>query len=250
MAHNKTSPFARVSDGYDPNEVAAFAAEALTWKRDLAKANKEVARYSALIGEIDEIEREAAALIDDATQQATKTIEDAHLQAAIIIENAEAEAARTVADAQTETPVLTVEPSIDFTPIVPVEESLENESPAFAPVETQQSDAAPVVDTPDSDLPTASDPNASWWDTDANNNDDADVSETPDNTWTGWDNPVEPDTSEDAVSVFAENDPIEAIFQAVDEDDSIVDQETLREQKIAQAAANLWKRRGTLTPQD
>ena len=101
MAHNKTSPFARVSDGYDPNEVAAFAAEALTWKRDLAKANKEVARYSALIGEIDEIEREAAALIDDATQQATKTIEDAHLQAAIIIENAEAEAARTVADAQT-----------------------------------------------------------------------------------------------------------------------------------------------------
>ena len=69
--------------------------------------------------------------------------------------------------------------------------------------------------------------------------------------WTGWDNPVEPEAaSEDAVSVFAENDPIEAIFQAVDEDDSIVDQETLREQKIAQAAANLWKRRGTLTPQD
>ena len=45
-------------------------------------------------------------------------------------------------------------------------------------------------------------------------------------------------------------DPIDAIFEVTEEDEAIVDPETLREQKIAAAAANLWKRRGTLTPQE
>ena len=36
VTDTRRAPFDRVENGYDPHQVAAFAAEALTWKRDLA----------------------------------------------------------------------------------------------------------------------------------------------------------------------------------------------------------------------
>ena len=115
MAQRTKAPFDRVPDGYDPNQVASFASEALTWKRDLAKAKSELSRFEALIGEIDTVEREAAEVVDNANREATEIVAAAHTQASEIIEKAESEGARLVAEAQTVafTPVATPEPTDD-----------------------------------------------------------------------------------------------------------------------------------------
>lgn len=77
------APFDRVENGYDPRQVAAFAAEALEWKRELADARAALARYAKIIGEIDDVEREAAQIIDGARLEADKIIERAHERVAI-----------------------------------------------------------------------------------------------------------------------------------------------------------------------
>lgn len=77
------APFDRVENGYDPRQVAAFAAEALGWKRELGEARAELARYSKIIGEIDDVEREAAQILDHARIEAEKIIERAHERVAI-----------------------------------------------------------------------------------------------------------------------------------------------------------------------
>ena len=71
------APFDRVDNGYDPNQVAAFAAQALSWKRELAETRSALARYERIIGEIDEVEREAARIVDEARVEAEKIIEHA-----------------------------------------------------------------------------------------------------------------------------------------------------------------------------
>lgn len=43
----RRTPFDRVENGYDPHQVAAFAAEALTWKRDLAATRTALAETLA-----------------------------------------------------------------------------------------------------------------------------------------------------------------------------------------------------------
>ncbi len=49
VAEQQKSPFARVSNGYDPKQVAAFAAEALNWKKELAALRSEVAAAAKLV---------------------------------------------------------------------------------------------------------------------------------------------------------------------------------------------------------
>ena len=101
VAEQQKSPFARVSNGYDPKQVAAFAAEALNWKKELAALRSEVAaaaklveRYESVIGSIEEVEREAAEIIEDAERRAAALIEDAGVRSSKLIEEAEDEAAR------------------------------------------------------------------------------------------------------------------------------------------------------------
>ena len=77
------APFDRVDNGYDPKQVAAFAAQALSWKRELAETRSALARYERIIGEIDEIEREAAGIVDEARVEADKIIEEARSRAAL-----------------------------------------------------------------------------------------------------------------------------------------------------------------------
>ena len=169
MAEQQKSPFVRVSNGYDPKQVAAFAAEALGWKREnttlrteLASAIELIERYESVIGSIESVEREAA-----------ETIEAAQRKAAELVENAENEAAQ----------------------ILEMAENMVGESSSPADPPQQGVD---LWLTPDTDHP-----------------------ETPD--------------------------PVEEIFDPVEEVESI-DPEADREQRVAAAAANLWKRRGVLAP--
>lgn len=101
MVEQKTSPFARVENGYDPKQVAAFAAEALNWKKEIAALRSEVSaaaklveRYESVIGSIEDVEREAARIVDDAERRAAGLIEDAEVRASKIVAEAEDEAAR------------------------------------------------------------------------------------------------------------------------------------------------------------
>lgn len=101
MAEQRNSPFARVANGYDPNQVAAFAAQALNWKKELATLRSEIAaavklieRYESVIGGIEEVEREAAQMIEGARQEAESLISDAEARSSKIIEEAENEATR------------------------------------------------------------------------------------------------------------------------------------------------------------
>jgi hypothetical protein len=154
VAEQQKSPFARVQNGYDPRQVAAFAAEALSWKRELVSLRSEVSaaaklveRYESVIGSIEDVEREAAEIVDDAERRAAGLIENAEERASKIVEEAEDEAARILEMAENQiraTPVtdpvepqppngdgwLTPEPSRDETPD-PVEQ-------IFEPVETPE----------------------------------------------------------------------------------------------------------------
>jgi cell division septum initiation protein DivIVA len=95
VAEQQKSPFERVSNGYDPRQVAAFAAEALAWKRELSQtrsaldsAREKLDRYESVIGSVETVEREAAELIEDAERRAAEIIEQAEDQAAEILEMA------------------------------------------------------------------------------------------------------------------------------------------------------------------
>ena len=101
MAEQQKSPFARVANGYDPKQVAAFAAEALSWKKELAALRSEVVaaaklveRYESVIGSIEDVEREAAELVEDAERRAAALIEEAEVRSSKLVEEAEDEAAR------------------------------------------------------------------------------------------------------------------------------------------------------------
>lgn len=101
MAEQQKSPFARVANGYDPKQVAAFAAEALTWKKELTALRSEVAaaaklveRYESVIGSIEDVEREAAEIVEDAERRAAALIEDAEVRSSKLVEEAEDEAAK------------------------------------------------------------------------------------------------------------------------------------------------------------
>lgn len=101
MAEQQNSPFARVANGYDPKQVAAFAAEALSWKKELASlrtevtaAGKLVERYESVIGSIEEVEREAAQILENARHQAEALLADAEARSSKLVEEAEDEAAR------------------------------------------------------------------------------------------------------------------------------------------------------------
>ncbi len=107
MAEQQNSPFARVANGYDPKQVAAFAAEALSWKKELVALRSEVAaaaklvdRYESVIGSVEEVEREAAEIVEDAERRAEALIADAEARASKIVEEAENEAARILAMAE------------------------------------------------------------------------------------------------------------------------------------------------------
>ena len=77
------APFDRVENGYDPSQVAQFAAQALAWKRELREARTTLARYERIIGEIDAIEREAAGIVDRARAEANRIVAEAHARAGI-----------------------------------------------------------------------------------------------------------------------------------------------------------------------
>ncbi len=101
MAEQQHSPFARVPNGYDPKQVAAFAAEALSWKKELTALRSEVAaaaklveRYESMVGSVEEVEREATEIVEDAERRAAGLIADAEERASRIVEEAENEAAR------------------------------------------------------------------------------------------------------------------------------------------------------------
>ena len=182
MAEQPKSPFARVQNGYDPKQVAAFAAEALSWKRELAALRSEVAaaaklveRYESVMGSIDEVEREAAEIVEQAEHRSAGLIEEAEKRAAEIVEEAEDQAAKILEMARDQ---------IAGTPLPEPEERR----------------------PPEGD---------------------------------GWLNP-EPTPQEMP-------DPVEQIFDPV-EDDEPIDPEDERERRVAAAAANLWKRRGVLAP--
>jgi chromosome segregation ATPase len=90
------SPFDRVDNGYDPQQVAAFAGEALSWKRQLAATRSELEaakealeRYESVIGAIEDVEREAAEITDEAQRRAAEIIEQAEDEAARILEMAQ-----------------------------------------------------------------------------------------------------------------------------------------------------------------
>jgi cell division septum initiation protein DivIVA len=107
VADQQNSPFARVSNGYDPKQVAAFAAEALSWKKELVALRSEVSaaaklveRYESVIGSIEEVEREAEQMVAEAERRAAGLVEDAEVRAAKIVEEAEHEAARILEMAQ------------------------------------------------------------------------------------------------------------------------------------------------------
>ena len=137
MADQQKSPFARVQNGYDPKQVAAFAAEALNWKRELVALRSEVSaaaklveRYESVIGSIEDVEREAAEIVDDAERRAAGLIEDAEVRASKIVEEAEDEAAKILEMAENQ---------ISSTPVTePVEGEPE-------PGETEHNDAQPEV---------------------------------------------------------------------------------------------------------
>lgn len=180
MTQQQGSPFARVSNGYDPQQVAAFAAEALSWKKELnalrseiAAAGELVARYESAVGSIEEVERETVEVVGDAERCAAEIIEAARQSALDILESAKREASAIRESAHSRTP--------EFTP-----------DPATT---TQTTDTGP----------------------------------------------------DDAAAWLATPDPVESIFEPIDEE-QLVDAETDRERRIAAATANLWKRRGVLAP--
>lgn len=167
-----------MAEGYDPQQVAAFAAEALGWKRDLATCRRQLQtamfaldRYESVIGSIEEVEREAASLTEDAERRSAE-----------IVRRAEDEAARILEAAQANTDA--AQANTDDWPAP----NVELEATATASTE--------VWLTPS-------------------------VEETPD--------------------------PIEDIFEEFADDEKL-DSETEREQRVAAAAASLWKRRGVLSP--
>lgn len=169
-----------MSNGYDPEQVAAFAAEALSWKKELkalrseiASAGELLARYESAIGSIEEAEREAAGVGGDAELRAAEIIEAARQSALDILDAAKREASVIRETAHSPTP----------------EAALDSQSTT----ESTITDSAGEAD---------------------------------------W---------------LATPDPVESIFEPIDEE-QLVDAETDRERRIAAATANLWKRRGVLTP--
>lgn len=206
MVEQQNSPFARVSNGYDPRQVAAFAAEALSWKKELvtlraevAAAGKLVERYESVIGNIEDVEREAMQLVEEAESKAAGLIENAEVQAAKLVEEAESQAATLIEDAE-----------------VRASEMLASAENAAAPShDTARDRVEGGIRTETLDEPV--------------------------NESTGWLNP-EPAPQEIP-------DPVEEIFEPIDEVE-VVDAEDDRQRRAAAAAANLWKRRGVLSPSE
>lgn len=158
----RRAPFDRVENGYDPHQVAAFAAEALTWKRDLAATRKALA----------------------------ETLAELEQHIALATASNDADESYASAPSQTET----------FQPSLP--ESTATETTVFDRTSTAYDDSefAPIAD-------------------------DDELASTVD--------------------------PLNAIFEVTREPEpEETDAEVLREQRVAAAAANLWKRRGVLTPQE
>ena len=129
VAEQQKSPFDRVSNGYDPRQVAAFAAEALAWKRELAQtrsaldsARKKLDRYESVIGSVETVEREAAELVEDAERRAAEIIEQAEDEAAKILEMARDQVGQSAEQTSSDSPPqdgdlwLTPEPSELETP--------------------------------------------------------------------------------------------------------------------------------------
>lgn len=117
-----------MANGYDPQQVAAFAAEALSWKRQLSTAQSELGaakqaleRYESVIGAIEDVEREAAQITEEAERRAAQIVERAEDEAAKILEMARDQAASVTPSEQTST----VE---HFEPIAPVEPTEPSES--------------------------------------------------------------------------------------------------------------------------
>lgn len=178
MAEQQQSPFQRVDNGYDPRQVAAFAAEALAWKRELTRTRAELDatkkaldRYESVIGSIEDVEREAGQIVEQAEHRASEIIEEAEDEAAKILEMARDQVASTV-------------PSQD---------------PAESPVEDADRWLTPEV--------------------------------------------VEDETPDPVDEIFTSTEVTEQTKQIEG-----LDPELERERRMAAAAANLWKRRGVLTP--
>lgn len=109
MAEQQKSPFDRVPNGYDPRQVAAFAADALAWKRELGVLRPElesalrlIERYESALGTIESVEREAAGIVGDAERRSTKIIGDAEGRSTDIIEAAQRLAAEIIERAEDE----------------------------------------------------------------------------------------------------------------------------------------------------
>ena len=84
MADTQKGPFDRVANGYDPRQVAAFAAEALTWKRELRACRKELEAVrsaleycESLVGSIEDAEDRADAIVRKAEDEAARILETA-----------------------------------------------------------------------------------------------------------------------------------------------------------------------------
>ncbi|HEY5652087.1 MAG TPA: hypothetical protein VIW46_11610 [Acidimicrobiia bacterium] len=133
-----------MANGYDPQQVAAFAAEALSWKRELSAARSELKaaaqaleRYESVIGEIEEIEHEAALITQEAERRAAEIVEQAEDEAAKILEMARDQAA-SLEPTETPTavehfdpiaPVEPIEPTERFEPVTPTSEPTPDETP-------------------------------------------------------------------------------------------------------------------------
>ena len=157
----RRAPFDRVENGYDPHQVAAFAAEALTWKRDLAATRK------ALAETLVELEHHISLVTSPDDDAGAELNEQLHRE------------------------------SFQPTPF----EQPDTESTTFGQTDSERSETR-MAPTP---------------------------------------------LSEEEPSV----DPLDAIFEnTLEPEPEETDPAVLREQRVAAAAANLWKRRGVLTPQE
>jgi chemotaxis regulatin CheY-phosphate phosphatase CheZ len=197
-----------VANGYDPQQVAAFAAEALSWKRELSATKSELGavkqaleRYESVIGDIEDVEREATQITEEAERRAAQIIEQAEDEAAKILEMARDQVA-SFEPAELPPAVGQFEPLAPVEPIAP-----------FGPAETVESNErfeplTPTLEPSSEELPHESD---------------------------GW---FAPQVVESEIP-----DPIDEIFEPLEERQPTPDLD-----RRAAAAANLWKRRGVLAP--
>lgn len=232
MADQQNSPFDRSPNGYDPTQVAAFAAKALAWKKELvglrsehATALERLERYESVIGTIEEVEHEAGVVLEDSKRRASELIEAAERRAAGIVEDAEercstgvekaeAEAARVLDDAQRGAAEV-IEAAERRAAALIVE--AEDEAARILEMARNQVDESPEVGaSPGSESVEHGSRDAYAW--------------------------LRPEPDPDDVA-----DPVEQIFDPIDLADP-ADPEAERERRIAAAAANLWKRRGVLSP--